>query len=65
VEISAWLKGLEGTGLASGIRDSLYLFPFLEAVHVMALSVVFGTIMIVACQPSCCILPGARLPWRR
>jgi hypothetical protein len=47
VDISAWLKSLEGTGLASGIRDSLYLFPFLEAVHVMALSVVFGTIMIV------------------
>jgi Family of unknown function (DUF6644) len=47
VDISAWLKSLEGTGLASGIRDSLYLFPFLEAVHVMALSAVFGTIMIV------------------
>jgi hypothetical protein len=47
VDISAWLKSLEGTGVASGIRDSLYLFPFLEAVHVMALSVVFGTIMIV------------------
>ena len=47
MDISAWLKSLESTGLASGIRDSLYLFPFLEAVHVMALSVVFGTIMIV------------------
>ena len=47
MDIPAWLKSLEGTGLASGIRDSLYLFPFLEAVHVMALSVVFGTIMIV------------------
>ena len=47
MDISAWLKNLEGTGLASGIRNSLYLFPFLEAVHVMALSVVFGTIMIV------------------
>src|ERR1700744_222078 len=47
MDMSAWLKSLEDTGLASGIRDSLYLFPFLEAVHVMALSVVFGTIMIV------------------
>jgi len=80
VDISAWLKSLEGTGLASGIRDSLYLFPFLEAVHVMALSVVFGTIMIVdlrllglprltgrsrACHPSCYVLRGARLPSRR
>jgi len=47
VDISAWLKSLERHRLASGIRDSLYLFPFLEAVHVMALSAVFGTIMIV------------------
>ena len=47
MDISAWLKNLEGTALASGIRDSLYLFPLLESVHVMALSVVFGTILIV------------------
>jgi cytochrome c556 len=47
VEISAWLQSLEETGLARGIRDSLYIFPILEALHVMALSVVFGTIMIV------------------
>jgi uncharacterized protein DUF6644 len=47
VDIPAWLKSLEQTGLASGIRDSLYLFPILESVHVMALSVVFGTIIIV------------------
>lgn len=47
MELSVWLKSLEQTGLATGIRNSLYLFPFLEAVHVMALSVVFGTITIV------------------
>jgi hypothetical protein len=47
VDISAWLKSLEGVAPASGIRDSLYLFPLLESVHVMALSVVFGTIIIV------------------
>ncbi|HEY0340976.1 MAG TPA: DUF6644 family protein, partial [Steroidobacteraceae bacterium] len=47
MDLSAWFKSLEDTGLASGIRDSLYFFPFIEAVHVMALSVVFGTIMIV------------------
>lgn len=47
MDISLWLKSLEETGLASGIRDSLYVFPILEAVHVMALSVVFGTITIV------------------
>ncbi len=47
VDISAWLKSLEDTGFATHVRDSLYLFPFLESVHVMALSVVFGTIMVV------------------
>jgi cytochrome c556 len=47
VSITSWLEGLENTGLASGIRDSLYIFPFLESIHVMALSVVFGTITIV------------------
>jgi cytochrome c556 len=47
MDIQAGLQSLEGTGLASGIRDSLYVFPLLESVHVMALSVVFGTIMIV------------------
>ncbi len=45
--ITPWLQSLENTGLASGIRDSLYIFPFLEAIHVMALSVVLGTITIV------------------
>ena len=45
--IDAWLLSLEQTGLASSIRDSLYTFPILESLHVMALAVVFGTITIV------------------
>jgi hypothetical protein len=47
VDITAWLKTLEDSGLATDIRKSLYIFPFLEAVHVMALSMVFGTILVV------------------
>ncbi len=47
MDSSAWLESLEKTGLATGIRDSLYVFPFLESVHVMALSVVFGTILVI------------------
>lgn len=47
MDLSVLLKSLEQTGLATGIRNSLYQFPFLEAVHVMALSVLFGTITIV------------------
>ena len=41
------LDGLKNSGLATAIRNSLYIFPLLEAVHVIALTLVFGTIMIV------------------
>jgi hypothetical protein len=47
VDLSSWLKSLEDTGMASYIRHSLYVFPFLESVHVMALAVLFGTVSIV------------------
>jgi hypothetical protein len=47
VDLSAFLKGLEDSGLASSLRASLYYFPFLESIHVMALAVVFGTIVVV------------------
>jgi hypothetical protein len=41
------LEALSKSGLATGIRNSLLWFPLLEAVHVIALTLVFGTIMIV------------------
>jgi hypothetical protein len=47
MDISVWLKDLEDSGLAVSVRNSLYIFPFIESVHVMALSVVFGTILVV------------------
>jgi hypothetical protein len=47
MDFSIWLKSLEDTGFATTVRNSLYLFPMLEAVHVMALSFVFGTIIVV------------------
>jgi hypothetical protein len=47
VDFSAFLKSLEDSGLAISLRGSLYYFPFIEAVHVMALGVVFGTILVV------------------
>jgi hypothetical protein len=47
VDFSAFLKSLEDSGLASSLRGSLYYFPFLESVHVMALGLVFGTILVV------------------
>jgi uncharacterized membrane protein len=47
MDLAAILKSLEDTGIASGIRNSLYWFPFLESIHVIGLSLVFGTITIV------------------
>jgi hypothetical protein len=41
------LQAIQDTGLAAGIRNSLLWFPVLEAVHVISIGLVFGTIMIV------------------
>jgi uncharacterized protein DUF6644 len=47
VDVAASLKWLQGTGLAAGIRDSLFLFPLLESAHVFGLALVFGTITVI------------------
>jgi hypothetical protein len=47
VNIATFLKALEATGLATKIRDSLYIFPLLESTHVIGLALVFGTIAII------------------
>lgn len=47
MDFTSWLKSLEDSGVANSLRSSLYYFPFLESVHVMALAVVFGTVLIV------------------
>jgi hypothetical protein len=41
------LTSIESTSLATRIRDSLYLFPFIESTHVIGLTLVFGTIAII------------------
>ena len=45
--MTSLIDAIQNSGLASGIRNSLYDFPLLEATHVIALTLVFGTIMIV------------------
>jgi hypothetical protein len=47
MDITPWLKALEDSGVATTIRNSAYLFPSLEAVHVMALGLMLGTITVV------------------
>jgi hypothetical protein len=41
------LDALHNSGFSEAIRNSLYIFPLMEAVHVIALTLVFGTIMVV------------------
>jgi hypothetical protein len=47
MDITALLKSLEASGLATRIRDALWLFPLIESTHVICLSLVFGTILII------------------
>jgi hypothetical protein len=47
VDVASSLEWLQQTSLAVQIRDSLFVFPLLEATHVIGLSLVFGTIAIV------------------
>jgi len=47
MNIDATLRWLQTTHLASGIRDSLLYFPLLEATHVLGLSLVVGTIVVI------------------
>src|ERR1700683_17112 len=47
MDIAAFLKLLEGSGLATKIRDSLFLFPLLESTHVFGLALVIGTIAVI------------------
>lgn len=45
--IASTLEWLQQTSLAIWIRDSLFAFPLIESTHVVGLTLVFGTIVIV------------------
>ena len=47
MDVIALLDRLQQTGVAVGIRDSLFVFPLLEAAHVVGLALVFGTVAVV------------------
>jgi hypothetical protein len=47
MDISTFLASLESSGIATGIRNSLYIFPLIESTHVLGLAMVFGTIAII------------------
>ncbi|HEX7874049.1 MAG TPA: DUF6644 family protein [Sphingobium sp.] len=41
------MQGLEATSVATAVRESAWLFPVIETLHVMAIVLVVGTIWIV------------------
>jgi hypothetical protein len=43
----SFLKWLEATGIATGIRENELLFPLIESIHVLATTLVFGVIAVV------------------
>jgi hypothetical protein len=45
--LNAWLDQLEDTAIATAIREGGTLFPWIECVHVLALTLVFGSIAVV------------------
>src|SRR6266853_5508737 len=45
--VVAFLKWLEATPVASGIRNSLFVFPLLESAHVIGLALVLGSIVVI------------------
>jgi len=47
MDLSPLIAALEASAVAAAIRNSLYLFPLIESVHVLGLTLVFGTILIV------------------
>ena len=47
MDITTFLASLESSGIATGIRNSLYIFPLIESTHVFGLAMVFGTIAII------------------
>jgi hypothetical protein len=47
MDIAGLVASLEALPVAAGIRNSLYLFPLIEAAHVSGLTMVFGTILII------------------
>ncbi|MET0366142.1 MAG: hypothetical protein ABW169_15975, partial [Sphingobium sp.] len=41
------MQGLEATSVATAVRESSWMFPAIETLHVMAIVLVVGTIWIV------------------
>jgi hypothetical protein len=47
MQIDAFLKSIEAAGFATTIRDSIWMFPIIESLHVISFALVVGTIAII------------------
>ena len=47
MDIAALLASLEASSLAVAIRTTIVAFPLIESLHVIGITLVFGTIMII------------------
>ena len=47
MELDALLRALQATGFATAIRENESLFPWIESLHVLAITLVVGSIAIV------------------
>lgn len=47
MDLLATFQWLEDTAIGAAIRESLWLFPVIEAVHLLALALLGGTILLV------------------
>ena len=45
--IDAFLKSVEATRFATTIRDSIWMFPIIESIHVISFTLVVGTIAVI------------------
>jgi uncharacterized membrane protein len=47
MQIDAFLKLIEASRFATTIRDSIWMFPIIESVHVISFTLVVGTIAVI------------------
>jgi len=47
MNITGFLQSIESSGIAAWLRGSLYAFPLIESLHVIGLTMVFGTAAII------------------
>ena len=47
MDITGFLRSIESSSLAAWLRGSLYAFPLIESLHVIGLTMVFGTSAII------------------